>query len=233
MRFHWYTGQVAWVLHRVSGLAIVVYLILHIYSISKLSDPATFNAEMDLYSQPIFKLGEVALLAARIHDVAKERGQDVRLIGVPSEGMPEVELRRQLALVAAFIRDAGTKVETRMEHGPDWMTGLQFRLSEQDTLACCVGNPLPVGRRPLTDVLASHFEGPVYAFEDSGQPAYPRTNLLTRLMPWLGSIAVILGFLWLQIRASQYLSSGASTAVLLLSVPVEIALIWLCNSLVG
>jgi succinate dehydrogenase / fumarate reductase cytochrome b subunit len=64
MRFHWYTGQVAWVLHRVSGLAIVVYLILHIYSISKLSDPATFNAEMDLYSQPIFKLGEVALLAA-------------------------------------------------------------------------------------------------------------------------------------------------------------------------
>jgi len=64
MRFHWYTGQVAWVLHRISGLAIVLYLILHIYSISKLSDSATFNAEMELYSKPLFKLGEVALLAA-------------------------------------------------------------------------------------------------------------------------------------------------------------------------
>lgn len=64
MRFHWYTGQVAWVLHRVSGLAIVLYLVLHIYSISKLSDPETFNAEMALYSKPLFRLGEVALLAA-------------------------------------------------------------------------------------------------------------------------------------------------------------------------
>ncbi len=64
MRFHWYTGQVAWVLHRVSGLAIVLYLVVHIYSISKLSDPATFDAEMALYSKPLFRLGEVALLAA-------------------------------------------------------------------------------------------------------------------------------------------------------------------------
>lgn len=64
MRFHWYTGQVAWVLHRVSGLAIVLYLIIHIWSISKLSDPATFDAEMRLYAQPLFRLGEVGLLAA-------------------------------------------------------------------------------------------------------------------------------------------------------------------------
>ena len=64
MRFHWYTGQVAWVLHRLSGLAIVLYLVLHIYSISKLSDPVTFDAEMRLYSKPIFRLGEIGLLAA-------------------------------------------------------------------------------------------------------------------------------------------------------------------------
>jgi succinate dehydrogenase / fumarate reductase cytochrome b subunit len=64
MRFHWYTGQVAWVLHRISGLAIVVYLIVHIWSISKLSDPATFDAEMRLYAKPLFRLGEVGLLAA-------------------------------------------------------------------------------------------------------------------------------------------------------------------------
>ena len=64
MRFHWYTGQVAWVLHRVSGLAIVLYLVLHVYSISKLSDPETFDEEMALYSQPVFRLGEIGLLAA-------------------------------------------------------------------------------------------------------------------------------------------------------------------------
>lgn len=64
MRFHWYTGQVAWVLHRISGLAIVLYLVVHIYSISKLSDPATFEAEMRLYAKPLFRLGEIGLLAA-------------------------------------------------------------------------------------------------------------------------------------------------------------------------
>jgi succinate dehydrogenase / fumarate reductase cytochrome b subunit len=55
---------VAWVLHRVSGLAIVLYLVIHIWSISKLSDEATFDAEMRLYSHPIFKLGEIGVLAA-------------------------------------------------------------------------------------------------------------------------------------------------------------------------
>jgi succinate dehydrogenase / fumarate reductase cytochrome b subunit len=64
MRFHWYTGQVAWVLHRIAGLAIVLYLVIHVYSISKLSNPATFDAEMRLYAKPLFRLGEIGLLAA-------------------------------------------------------------------------------------------------------------------------------------------------------------------------
>ena len=64
MRFHWYTGQVAWVLHRVSGLAIVLYLVIHIYSISALSNPEKFDAEMELYAKPLFRLGEIGLLAA-------------------------------------------------------------------------------------------------------------------------------------------------------------------------
>jgi len=64
MRFHWYTGQVAWVLHRVSGLAIVLYLVIHIYSISALSNPEKFDAEMQFYAHPLFRLGEIGLLAA-------------------------------------------------------------------------------------------------------------------------------------------------------------------------
>ena len=42
----------------------MLYLVIHIYSISKLSDPATFDAEMRLYSNPLFRLGEIGLLAA-------------------------------------------------------------------------------------------------------------------------------------------------------------------------
>lgn len=175
-------------------------------------------------------VGEVALLAGRIHEVAQARGQSVRLIGIPSESVPEIELRRKLALLAAFLRDAGSPVETRVEAGPDWAMGLRFLLNDQDLLACCTATNPQRGTQPLADLLASKFERSVYAFEDGDYLSLPSTNVLRRLAPWLSSIGVIVGFLWLQIQVSQLINATASTVLLLLTLPVEIGLIWLCNS---
>lgn len=67
-RYRWFTGSFAWILHRVSGLALVLYLLLHIYSVSFLAQGSeAFNAVMKAYASPAFKIGEVLVWAAFLY----------------------------------------------------------------------------------------------------------------------------------------------------------------------
>ena len=66
MRYRIRTGAFAFIVHRFTGLALVLYLFLHIFSVSRLSDPASFNEEMALYSSALFKLAELGLFAVVI-----------------------------------------------------------------------------------------------------------------------------------------------------------------------
>lgn len=58
------TGMFAWLCHRLSGLAIVVYIIIHVWGLRALSDRDQFNALIAEYHAPIFKFGEFLLLVA-------------------------------------------------------------------------------------------------------------------------------------------------------------------------
>ncbi len=66
--YRWQTGSAAYVLHRISGLALMAYLPLHIWVMHYLRHgPKDFNAAMAFVNQPIFKLAECALFAAIIY----------------------------------------------------------------------------------------------------------------------------------------------------------------------
>ena len=66
MRYRIRTGALAFIVHRFTGLALVFYLFMHILSVSRLADPASFNEEMALYSSALFKLAELGLFAVVI-----------------------------------------------------------------------------------------------------------------------------------------------------------------------
>lgn len=61
-RYRIRTGMFAWMLHRLTGVGLVVYLIIHVWGLKSLSDPETFNALIAKYHSPIFKVGEFLLL---------------------------------------------------------------------------------------------------------------------------------------------------------------------------
>ena len=67
MRYKWKTGQWAFVMHRVSGLALSVYLIMHIYVVSSLYQPENFDKVMAFLNQPLFKLLEIGLLGSVLY----------------------------------------------------------------------------------------------------------------------------------------------------------------------
>ncbi len=67
-KYRWhYSGMVAWLIQRVTGLLLLLYLFIHVRTIHKLSEgPAAFDEAMALFRGPLFKLLEVALLGAVI-----------------------------------------------------------------------------------------------------------------------------------------------------------------------
>ena len=62
------TGFISFVLRRISGVALVLYLFMHMYVIGSVNQgPEVFNARLNMVQTPIFKVLEVALLAAVIY----------------------------------------------------------------------------------------------------------------------------------------------------------------------
>jgi len=61
-RYRFHTGMVAWGAHRLTGIGIVIFIVVHIWSISHLGSGAdSFNTVMALYNTPLFKVGEIIL----------------------------------------------------------------------------------------------------------------------------------------------------------------------------
>src|SRR2546423_3626520 len=66
-KYAWrYVGNVAFWIQRLTGIALVGYLILHVHTIHELQDPKTFGDALNTFGKPLFKLGEIALLATVI-----------------------------------------------------------------------------------------------------------------------------------------------------------------------
>lgn len=60
--YYKFIGSWAWMLHRLSGLALIFYLSLHIWVINSLTyGPDTFNKVMTFLGSPLFKILEVGL----------------------------------------------------------------------------------------------------------------------------------------------------------------------------
>lgn len=67
-KYRWHhAGMVAHWIQRFTGLLLLFYLFLHVRTIHKLSEgPQAFNEALAFFRNPLFKLGEIGLLAVVI-----------------------------------------------------------------------------------------------------------------------------------------------------------------------
>jgi len=62
-RYRIHTGTFAWILHRLAGLGLIFYLLLHIWVIGHLSGgKESFDGIMHLFGSPLFKFLEIGLV---------------------------------------------------------------------------------------------------------------------------------------------------------------------------
>jgi len=67
MHYRWKTGMLAWALFRITGLALVAYIAMHILVISNLHDPAKFDKTMDFLGSWKFRLLEIGLFGVVLY----------------------------------------------------------------------------------------------------------------------------------------------------------------------
>ena len=67
-KYAWHSGTIAWLLHRVTGGALIFYLTLHVWVTHHLGkSPEEFDQMMKLLMHPAFRIGEIGLLAAIVY----------------------------------------------------------------------------------------------------------------------------------------------------------------------
>jgi len=62
MRYRLRAGSFAWIIHRISGVALTIYIFFHLYYLSSLRDPVRFESLRKLLDDPLVKFGEAGLL---------------------------------------------------------------------------------------------------------------------------------------------------------------------------
>ena len=68
LRFEGREGYWAWLLHRVSGLSVLLFLLIHIADTSfMILGRETYNHAIELYRQPLFRIGEVFVFAGVVY----------------------------------------------------------------------------------------------------------------------------------------------------------------------
>ena len=104
----WYrpkTGMLAWILFRISGIALIVYLAMHLTVISNLHNPGKFNETMAFLGSWQFRLLEIGLLAVVIYHALN--GVRILIVDFGKGSLYQAKLFWILAVIGLVIFIAG------------------------------------------------------------------------------------------------------------------------------
>jgi hypothetical protein len=174
---------------------------------------------------------DYALAMKRIWKLAVTTGMHIQLMGLCKDWSQEPSVRRELITMSALIRDGRVCAEAKVEIGTSWVDVVKHNLQSGDMIVCFAEQHAGLFHRPLSQILQSNLKTPVYILSGLAPQSSSRSNWLSQIMVWLGSIGIITGSALLQIRITSLSEDWAQTSLLILSVIGEAWLIWGWNSL--
>jgi hypothetical protein len=167
---------------------------------------------------------DLTAVSKRVWELANASGSRVQFVGLCSDAARELEFRRLLATITAMVNYGSVSADSEIVMGKDWVKGIQSRVGKGDTLVCWA--------EPHRGLLHLDPGVPVYFIPEVKTRRVRQSNWLTRASAWIGSIAIIVVFFFIQVQTSR-LINGWTTILQLLSVAGEFSFIWLWNSLLG
>jgi hypothetical protein len=174
-------------------------------------------------------LQDETALAAQIYQVAHARGIGVLYLGLAARPEDELDMRRRLALVAAYTRDnALVQSAYRLVVGGDWLTALRLSRKPGDLVVCHreqrhwqIWRPAP-----LADVLARQLQAPVMVLDNlSASEMSPLSRPVRVMLFWLGTAALLACFFWAQVSVQRLARDWAQNVLLAGLVALEFVLL--------
>lgn len=175
---------------------------------------------------------DTVLAARKIREVAKAMESRVQLLGLSRDAAHEPGIRRQLITLAAMVADSTIFVESKIEYGKDWLNAVRFHWHRGDVIVCFTEQLSGLSGRSLSRILESNLNAAVYVIAGAGeQKKSVRPVWLYNALAWIGSIALVLGFFWLQVQLTRSPQDSSGTFLLYISLFAEAGSIWFWNNL--
>ena len=170
-------------------------------------------------------------LEHRVWEIARSLHLNVLLLSLTNDFYEEAQLRRELITMAAVIKDPNVSTDILIEHGNDWVGQVKKVWRTGDVVACYEGQKSGLLQKSLDQVLKSNLEAPIYLLSGYQPATNPNPSFWSQVAAWSGSLAIIGGFLWAEVKIGQLSQDWAHTALIYICIFVELALILLWNSL--
>ncbi|MBC7875838.1 MAG: hypothetical protein H7Y59_01595 [Anaerolineales bacterium] len=169
--------------------------------------------------------------ARRVWELANEMDSCVHFIGLHNDAEQELTLRRELVTMSAMVNDRKVSSDIEVIFGKDWAEAVKSRWQAGDIVVCFSEQRVGLLRKPLSEVLQSELNIPLYILSGLYPKNSPRPNWPAQIAAWTGSVVIILGFFLLQVKVDHLAKDWSHTLLLLLSIPIEVSMIWGWNSL--
>lgn len=166
----------------------------------------------------------------RIWEIARSSGLNVLILSLCNDVYAESQLRRQLITMAAMVGDAQICAEFQIDHGHDWVKQLKSIYRSGDVIACYAGQRVGLMQKPLHEVLRLQWDATIYVLSADRPIKNSKPKLLSQVSFWLGALAIVGGFLWLEVNIVQLPQDWAHNFLFYLCVFVEIGILWFWNS---
>ena len=167
----------------------------------------------------------------RIWELADTTGSTVQLLGLCRNTAEEMSLRRELVTISALIQDAKIAVETKIEIGYNWLKAVKNNYQDGDMIVCIAEQSIGIRQQPLSQILESTMQAPVYILSKIRKPKFQTKFLPKMIVAWSGFAGIMISFFVLQVKIIQMSNGGFQTLILLLLLIPEFWFIRIWNAL--
>lgn len=167
-----------------------------------------------------------AEMARQIWEIASPPRLTVLYLGLCRHSAEEAQMQRRLITLSALTSDPRVSVKTRLEFGNAWPPKVKATLRADDIIVCHAEQRAGFWHTPLSRVLET-LGAPVWTLSGFYEPMNASmAEPLKEIIFWVISIAILIGFTFIQIRVVRLSKDWAQSILLYLSILVEAGLLW-------
>jgi hypothetical protein len=172
---------------------------------------------------------ESTTMTHRIWELANGSDKYVQLLSLCHDAAQAPGMYRQLVTMAELMRDGKVAAEAQVEIGNNWAGLVSNHYETGDMIVCLASQRVGLFSKPLSQILQSRLNAPIYILSDVYRPEKEKINRASQLVAWAGSLGLIAGFFILQARIVMLPADWIQTSLLLITLAAELWLVWSWN----